>query len=359
MKVLFGYLTAEYRGGTKFQLDFAGNFRNSQVGFITSNPRVKYEEDVEKIGTIHRLPPTKQFFRRLAALRKLAEEYDVLYLNKAVLNPFELYLAKHAGFKKVVFHSHATGKDTKNPIVKAGYHILHRLSRPFVTSVADKLCACSQDAARWLFGPSRLTQTDLIYNGVDVERYRFDPVRREEMRGKLDIGGFCVLHVGAFSTVKNQGYLVRAFSAFHRNHPDSVLLLVGQGELLDAVKQEADATGLGDAIQFLGQRNDVADIMQAADLLVLPSLHEGLPFVAVEAQAAGLPCILTDTASAEAGILDTCSFFDISQPAEALAEEMEKKVGLPRKDTSDDLRAAGFDLKTCARKLESDLAKML
>lgn len=359
MKILFGYLTAEYRGGTKFQLDFASHFRHSQIGFITSNSRVKYEDAVEKIGTIHRLPPTKHFFQRLAALRKLAGEYDVLYLNKAVLNPFELYLAKHAGFKKVVFHSHATGKDTKNPVIKAGYHMLHRLSRPFVTTVADKLCACSQDAARWLFGPTRLGQTDIIYNGVDVARYRFDGAKREEMRRKLGINGFCVLHVGAFSAVKNQDYLVRAFAVFHRTHPDSVLLLVGQGERMDAVRQTAEETGLSDAIRFLGQRGDVADIMQAADLLVLPSLHEGLPFVAVEAQAAGLPCILTDTASAEAKILDTCEFFDIHQPAEALAAAMAKKTDIPRTDTTARLTEAGFDLGTCARALEDDLTAML
>jgi glycosyltransferase involved in cell wall biosynthesis len=199
----------------------------------------------------------------------------------------------------------------------------------------------------------------MIYNGIDVDRYRYDPARRERMRRDLGISGFCVMHVGAFSAVKNQGYLVRAFSVFHGTHPDSVLLLVGQGELMDDARKEAEALGLGGEVRFLGQRNDVADIMQAADLLVLPSLHEGLPFVAVEAQAAGLPCILTDRAAAEAKILETCSFFDIAQPPEALAAAMEEKMGLPREDTADRLRKAGFDLKTCARKLEEDLAEML
>lgn len=103
MKVLFGYLTYQYRGGSKFQLDFAGHFQNSQVGFLTSNEKICYEDDARKIGPIHRIPPTKQFFRRLNAMKALAKEYDVLYLNKAVLNPLRYISRKKRDFKRWCF----------------------------------------------------------------------------------------------------------------------------------------------------------------------------------------------------------------------------------------------------------------
>lgn len=359
MKILFGYLSGAYRGGTKYQMDFAGAMENAQVGFITSNSRLPYEDQAAAIGPIHRIPPTRKFFQRLNALKALAKEYDILYLNKATLNPFELIMAKAAGFQKVVYHSHATGKDVSNPVVRLVFDGMHLLSLPFVGVVADKLYACSVPAAQWLYGKKNGAKATVIRNGIDLTPYTFSPELREKTRKELALHGPCIIHVGAFSAVKNQSYLVRGFQVFHQRHPDSTLLLVGEGELLGRVRQEAASLGLEGCVRFLGQRNDVPALMQAADLLVLPSLREGLPFVAVEAQAAGLPCLITDTAASECRITDLCSLFSISMPPEALCQAMESQITLPRRNTRQEIAQAGYDLTVCARELERQLQQLL
>ncbi len=353
MKILFGYLTTAYRGGTKYQLDIARAMPTAQVGFLTSNGILSYEDAVTAIGPIHRIAPSRAFFRRLAQLKALAKEYDVLYLNKATMHPAELCLVKLAGFRQVVFHSHATGKDTANPLALAVFHGLHRVSVPFGNWVADRKYACSVPAARWLFGKKGAETARVIPNGIDLAAYEFSPPVRQAKRAEFGLAGDCVVHVGAFSGVKNQGYLVEAFRVYRRSHPDATLVFLGDGELRQKVEQEA--ADLGASVRFLGQRSDVAQWMQAADLLVLPSLREGLPFVVVEAQAAGLPCLVTDTAAPECKITNLCDFISIQEPPEALSRRMEAQIQLPRRNTRRELTRAGYDLHTIAAQLEQDL----
>ncbi len=355
MKVLFGYLSVEFRGGTKFQLDFAENFKNIQVGFLTSNSHVKYEERVRKLGQMHVIPPTKQYKDRLNALKELAREYDILYLNKTTLNPIEQRMVKSAGFKKVVYHSHSTAKDVKNPLKKAAYYMLHYMARTGIDKVADKMYACSNEAGLWLFGEKNKDKFTVVNNGIDADKFRFDPELRSKKREEMGLSDFTILHAGAFSPVKNQSYLIEAFSALCKTKPDSTLLLAGNGELMDHAKETAVRCGVSDKVRFLGQRSDMSELMQAADMFVLPSLKEGLPFSAVEAQAAGLKCIITDTASAQTKITDLLQFFDVSQPPSALAETIAKEADYERRDTYDDITNGGFNLKACAEKLENEL----
>ncbi len=353
MKILFAYLTTAYRGGTKYQLDIARAMPTAQVGFLTSNGRLSYEDAVTAIGPIHRIAPSRDFFKRLGQLKALAREYDVIYLNKATMHPMELILVKLAGFRQVVFHSHATGKDTSNPLALAVFHSLHKISVPFGNLVAHRKYACSVPAAQWLFGKRGAKTARVIPNGIDLAAYEFSQAVREEKRAEFGLAGDCILHVGAFSGVKNQGYLVAAFREYRKTHPDATLVFLGDGELRRDV--EAKAKDLGASVRFLGQRKDVAQWMQAADLLVLPSLREGLPFVVVEAQAAGLPCLVTDTAAPECKITDLCDFLSIQEPPEALSRKMEVQIQKPRRNTRMELTQAGYDLHTIAKELEAEL----
>ena len=359
MKILFGYLSYEYRGGTKFQLDVARNFKDCEVGFVTSNAHVKYENEVLKIGKIHVIPPTKQYKQRLEALKNLAKEYDILYLNKATLNSFEQKLVKSAGFKKIVYHSHSTAKDVKNPLIRAGYYALHYIARTRIDKVADKMYACSNEAGLWLFGEKNRDKFTVVNNGIDTDVFRFNPELREKKRKEMGLSGFTIFHAGAFSAVKNQSYLISAFAQFHKKYPNSQLLLAGEGELVNLAKDTARELGVSESVQFLGQRSDVNEIMQAVDILVLPSLKEGLPFVAVEAQATGLFCIITDTASKQTKVTNLLEFYDVSQSSDKLCEVIEKNMNYTRYDTNEEVVKSGFDLKLCAKKLEDELFALL
>lgn len=259
----------------------------------------------------------------------------------------------------MVFHSHAVGKDCSNVVVKALYHGLHRVARRLVGNVAHKKYACSVPAAKWLFGEYAAKDVEIIKNGIDTARFAFSPEIREKKRAELDIHGFCVIHVGSFSAVKNQGYLVDAFALFSANNPDSILLLVGEGELLDEVRKKTESLGLTDRVRFLGQREDVHEILQAADLFVLPSLEEGFSFVALESQTAGLPCVISSAVPEEVQITDAVRLFDITHPCVELSRIMTECMDIPRKDRAKEIMDAGYDLNDCAMRLEHSLERML
>lgn len=355
MKVLFGYLEHELRGGSKFQIEFTSNFQKIEVGFLTSNQIIKYKEVAESIGKINIVPPTRQFFKRLSRLKCLAKEYDVIYLNKAVLNLPELFLVKMAGFDKVIFHAHSVGKDCDNKFVKKMYTLLHYITRPFIGAVTDKMYACSKEAGVWLFGHRFEEKGEIINNGIDVEKFKFNLNVRNLMRNELGIKGFCIVHIGAFSAIKNQTYLVSAFNHFHKDVPNSVLVFAGTGEYLNQVITQVKKLHLEKDVIFLGQRNDISKVIQVADVFVLPSLLEGLPFVAIEAQAAGVPCIITNAASKQVRLTDRCEFYDINNSEEELSKAIKRKMGESRIDTSEEIKHAGFDIKQCALSLEKEL----
>ncbi len=357
MKILFGYLATNFRGGDKYQLDIAGAMPTAEVGFLTSNVKLNYEEKVTAIGPIHRIAPSRKFFKRLSQLKALAKEYDVLYLNMSTTHPIELLLVKLAKFRLVIFHSHATSKNLPNPIERAMFLMLHKISLAFEKYVVDLKYACSQSAADWLFGQKGAADAKIIPNGINLDKYRYSAKIREALREKMGIKGELIIHIGAFSIVKNQGYLIKAFRDFHKKHPNSVLCFVGDGEFRSDIQRSAE--DLGEAVKFLGLRNDVNELLQAADLLVMPSFREGLPFVIVEAQAAGLPCLVTSTAAKECRITELCDFIDITLPPEELSRRMENQIRSERCDTRFDPNMMNYDLKAIAARIENELCSRL
>ena len=131
-----------------------------------------------------------------------------------------------------------------------------------------------------------------------------------------------------------------------------VLLVVGDGELWDELEKKSTLLNLGDKVRFLGQRDDVPDLLQAADIFVLPSLHEGLPGVAIEAQAAGLPCLLANTITKSAKVTEYIEFLSIDKGVEIWAERMLAYRDFCRLDTYEDVRKTGYDIHDAAKWLE-------
>ena len=145
----------------------------------------------------------------------------------------------------------------------------------------------------------------LINNAVDSEKYAYNPLLREELRQELKLGNkFVVGHIGRFCNQKNHLFLLKVFTMLQREKNDSCLLLVGDGEQRNSIEKEVDRLGLTSNVVFLGIRSDIDKILQVMDVFVLPSLFEGLPVVGVEAQAAGLPCVISDSITQEMKITD-------------------------------------------------------
>lgn len=194
----------------------------------------------------------------------------------------------------------------------------------------------------------------IINNAIDATAYSFNPKKRIEMRHQLGLADKLIIgHVGRFNPQKNHPFLLDIFAALLKKEPSAILLLVGGGENMLKIQAKAHALGIAEHVRFLGVRSDVADLMQAMDVFVFPSLYEGLPVTMVEAQAAGLPCIISDKIPPECilteGLVDV---MPLSASPEIWAEKILAKRAIPRTDRRAEIAAHGFDITTEAVKLQ-------
>jgi len=178
------------------------------------------------------------------------------------------------------------------------------------------MIACSDDAGKWLYGKNVVhnPRYEVWKNGIDVQAFRFDGERRDRVRAQLGVTDQVVLgHVGRFIPVKNHKFLIKVFKAYHETQPKSVLLLVGEGPLVEEAKELANELGIGEHVLFLGVRKDIPDLLAAMDCFLLPSLYEGFPISAVEAQASGLECFISDRVPHDIQITDDLTFIPIDE----------------------------------------------
>lgn len=216
-------------------------------------------------------------------------------------------VAKKCGVPCVVIHSHNTG------VTEGAYKAIgHRMFRRAFHSFVDGYFACSADAAKWLIPAEIFSRGDYVFvpNGIDLELYGYSESDRYVVREELGLKGKCVCgHIGRFNYQKNHEFLIDVFDAVHKRRPDTVLLLVGEGELREKIENKVKSLGLNDEVLFLGPRNDVPALLSAFDVLLFPSRFEGLSVVLVEAQAADLPILASDAISLDSVLSDRVELF--------------------------------------------------
>ena len=337
----------------KYQFDY----------FIDSDSSFDPPQEMIDLGArYYVIPPYQHLPQYLKELTRLFREnnYKIVHSGMNTLAVFSLYAAKKAGVPIRINHNHSTA--SRGEIKK---NILKYLLRPFAKAFATDYVACSRYAGEWLFGKKSMERGEvtIFNNAIDLNRYRYDEDIRIKKRAdlsrefgiSLDDGQesrLVIGHVGRFCFQKNHEFLIEIFEKVHDRRPDAVLLLIGIGELTDDIKTLVREKGLTDSVIFTGARSDVNELYQAMDVFVLPSRYEGLPVVGVEAQAAGLPCILSTSMTAETKMLDTTVMIDLSEGAERWADAVLRAVCNDneqfkgRQDTSDEIRQAGFDIST-------------
>lgn len=258
-------------------------------------------EEIEKLGgKIILIPPYQKLPKYIKALKKIFKEnnYHIVHSHINTLSVFPLYAAKKAGVKVRIAHSHSTSnpKEVLRNIIK---YILKPLSKKYATDYF----ACSEFAGRWLFGNKAFDKgkVTIIHNAIDIDKFKFDEKARKSIRQELEIAEDTLVigHVGRFMKQKNHTFLIEVFNEVHKENPNSKLILVGEGPLLEKIKEKAKKLGLNDSVLFLGQRKDVNKLYSAMDVFCLPSLYEGLPVVGIEAQAASIKCIFSNNITAE------------------------------------------------------------
>lgn len=327
-----------------------------QFDFICDedSTNIPYEE-IEKLGgKVILIPPYQKVFKYHKELKKVLKDgnYKIVHSHINTLSVFSLYAAKCAGVPVRIAHSHSTtNKQEKKK------NLLKQVLRPFSKVFATDYMCCSKLAGRWLFGNKEYDNGNvyLLNNAIDLDKFKYDEKIRNDKRKELNISDDTLVigHVGRFVEQKNHRFLIDIFNEVHKQKENSILLLAGQGPLMEEMKEKVRNLGLEKNVEFLGQRSDINELYQAFDVFCLPSLYEGLPVVGVEAQATGLLCVFSDGMTKETKVLKSANFISLKEDAKIWSEMMLKpNEKSKRNDTFEEMSNNGFNIKYEAKKLE-------
>lgn len=304
-------------------------------------------------GRVYKVEPyAKNIVKSMRQYYRIFREnrYPIVHCHMNTLSVFPLFEAWRAGVPVRIAHSHSTAVKSEGTRTTIKYML-----RPFSKLFPTDYCACAEYAGRWLFGDKFFDsgKVRVIKNAIDLERFSFKPQVRTQMREKLGIENkFVVGHVGRFMYQKNHDFLIDIFDEIHKQNPNSILLLIGDGPLKKQIQEKVDKLGLTNSVQFLGLRRDVPDLLQAMDVFVLPSYYEGLPVVAVEAQTAGLPMIVSGSISKEVQITSLLTFCSLEESAEKWASlALSAFTNNPRLNMINSIKRSGFEICNAAREL--------
>lgn len=334
-----------------------------QFDFIVDigSPRIPREEIEQLGGRIIIVPRYEDVFHYIRELARIfrEENYTIVHSHINTMSVFPLCAAWISKVPIRIAHSHSTSnkKEKKKDFIK-------KCLRPLAKNFATDYFCCSELAGRWLFGNRTYNKGNvyLLRNAIDTGNFRFSQKSRVEKRNELQIKENQILigHIGRFVTQKNHSFLIKVFQEIHRKNKETILVMVGEGPLLELMKQKVKELQLDEAVIFTGQRRDTNELYSAFDVLLLPSLYEGLPVVGVESQTAGLPCIMSDEITKEIKVLDSTKLLPFSLGAKRWAEEvLDSFVVVKRKDTSQILVENGFDIHCEAHKLEVKYKELL
>lgn len=276
-----------------------------------------------------------------------ANHIDVVHIHGSSAGiTLEALISKAARVKSIITHSHNS---------RGNHQVFHKILRPVLAKTSDVHLACGKLAGKWMYESEEFT---IIPNGIDTERYQFDEQSRSELRREFSVldNELLIGHVGGFNAVKNQVFLVRLLhNIVSKGHNDVKLMLIGRGSMQDCVKKEAERLGVANMVIFTGQRQNIPQLMMALDVFCLPSLYEGFPIVAVEAQATGLPIIVSSSVSQEISITTLVKYLPINQGTELWEDailSMRNKTGV-RTEYAKIVRDAGYDIRNSAKELET------
>ena len=278
-------------------------------------------------------------------------EYKIVHGHQRSTASIYLRIAKKNKITTIA-HSHAVSSrgNLSEKAIKAvlQYHIRY---------VADWFMACSPEAGKWLFGKKIVASDRFIWlkNAIEVDRFTFDSAKRETVRKEYGIGNFLVFgHIGSFTPVKNHKFLIDVFYEILRHNEDTKLLLIGAGECKQRTEEYVQRLGMKNNVIFAGDRDDVADILQAMDVFVFPSKHEGFGISVLEAQTADLPVIVSNNVPHEIAVTERIEFVPLSDGAQIWAHKAIAKAEITqRRNLASEIKSAGYDAATETGKLTS------
>jgi len=336
----------------KIQFDFLTH--RSTEGF--------YDKEIKELGGhIYHVPPINPLKHNeyLSALDGFfwnkRHEYKIVHSHINTFSMYPLRAAQKVGIPIRIAHSHIAN-------VPLGLKTPFRLYAKWkLKKYTTYNFACSIEAGKYLFGTKAIVLDNfkVVNNAIDSKRYIYSKEIEKKIKKQLDLDNSFILgHIGRFTKQKNHTFLIEIFKEVYKNNPSARLVLVGEGELEDEIKQQVVKNDLEKVVLFLGVKDNISELIQAFDVFVLPSLFEGLGIVAIEAQAAGIPCLVSEAVPNEAYLTDIIYSQSLKDDANKWSNAVLKLKNKKKINTSMQILSSGYDIKEESKKLQSFYEKV-
>lgn len=324
---------------SKYQMDFCINVKE----------KCAYEDEIISLGgKIFRIPMKTEsavkFKKGLYSVIKDNHYKNVLRITSNAAGFWDLKIAKEAGAKHTIARSSnaSDGGQIKSLLA-------HKIGQMLWMKYVDTMIAPSDLAAKYTFGEKNYKDGRVykLNNGLDLNAYRFDIEKRKMIRMKYNIPKDATVlgHVGRFAKQKNHTFLIQVFASYLQKHPDAYLMLIGDGDLRADIERQVANFGLTERTIFVGQTDEISAYLAAMDVFVFPSLYEGMPNTVIEAQASGLPCVISNTITKEANVTGNVSYLAIDQ-AERWSDYI-AEINLERRKN---VKMSAYDIKEVVKK---------
>ncbi len=324
-----------------------------QFDFLLTTPnQCHFEAEIIAFGgKVFRVPLPKvlklfPYIKAVSHFLQSHREYHIVHSHTSSKSFLPLMVAKVIGVPVRICHSHNTRTE------KGWSGLIRNILKIPLKKVATHFFACGEEAARWLYGDSMVDSGRVLImpNVIECNKFIYDRSLRENVRSQLKVSDNSLLLgcVARFSPQKNHRFLISVFYSFHKKYPDSVLVLIGDGELKGEIKHLIHAAGLDSSVLFLGVVPNVGDYLQAIDFFLMPSFYEGLPLSIIEAQISGLRCFASTGVPAEADKTGLVSFLPLDKGPYYWVDRISEAVGYVRTNHFKDLVDSGYDALTSA-----------
>lgn len=362
MKVLVYGISRTIGGISEYMMNISKNIDSSDIQFdylIAGKDSYYAKRIKERGGEIFyytskkksRFKYLKDIFR---TMKKLKHDHKILYFNSSGIYNIFPYLIAIMFRYKIIIHAH----NAKTNNINSFYRFLNFINHFIINNIKCIKFSCSDVAAEWVFGKNK--EYIQINNGIDVEKYIFNLKERKYIRKKLNISEEEILlgNVGRLVEAKNPFFLLKILKQINKKNNIYKLILVGDGELKEQLIKKSKQMKIEDKVIFYGNSSNVNELLQAIDLFVMPSLYEGFPISLVEAQTAGLKCIVSDNITKKVNITGLVKFVSLKDDEQIWAENIIKEGNYNRTNMSLIMKEKNFDEKDISKKIKEILEKV-
>lgn len=363
IRILLLFTVMDRGGAETMVMNYYRHIDRQQIQFdfmVHRERRGAYDDEIESMGgRIYRMPPIypQNFMRYKRMLKEFFDEHDeyqIIHSHMSELGYFAFVEAKKHGVPVRICHAHNAPDFKHENLIQyikliPRYYFIRRIRH-----LATDLFVCSHIAGLWLYGEKRQNEFVFMRNAIETEKFLYNVDEANAIRQELGISNQrLICHVGRYNKQKNHSFLIDIFKEIHKIDSDSILLLIGDGDLRKEIEDKVNRLNLLSSVRFLGVRDDVPQLLKASDLLLFPSYYEGLSVVLVEAQATGIKCIVTNSLADETIICeDQMKLVSLQKNAKEWADIVLNEKSEKREHAIEIMKEKGWDVVVNAKWLQ-------